>query len=91
MPGTFYIHPWELDPDQPRVKAPFLTTLRHYGGLKRTAPRLRRLLSSFRFQPIATTLGLSEGVSRTAVSSPERFSSGVAQRRRPQSFPSREV
>lgn len=61
-PGTFYIHPWELDPDQPRVKAPFLTTLRHYGGLRRTIPRLRRLLSSFRFQPIATTLGLSDGV-----------------------------
>ncbi len=67
-PGTFYIHPWELDPDQPRVKAPFLTTLRHYGGLKRTLPRLRRLLSSFRFQPIATTLGLSDGVSTKAVS-----------------------
>jgi polysaccharide deacetylase family protein (PEP-CTERM system associated) len=67
-PGTFYIHPWELDPDQPRVKAPFLTTLRHYGGLTRTVPRLRRLLSSFRFQPIATTLGLSDEVSGKAAS-----------------------
>jgi polysaccharide deacetylase family protein (PEP-CTERM system associated) len=57
-PGTFYIHPWELDVEQPRVKAPFLTTLRHYGGLKRTVPRLTRLLSSFRFQPIAATLAL---------------------------------
>ena len=61
-PGTFYIHPWELDPDQPRVKAPFLTTLRHYGGLTRTVPRLRRLLSSFRFQPIAKTLRLEATV-----------------------------
>lgn len=59
-PGTFYIHPWELDPEHPRVEAPFLTTLRHYGGLTRTVPRLRRLLSSFRFQTIATTLGLSD-------------------------------
>jgi polysaccharide deacetylase family protein (PEP-CTERM system associated) len=58
-PGTFYIHPWELDPDQPRVEAPFLTSLRHYGGLTRTVPRLQRLLSSFRFQTIAATLGLS--------------------------------
>lgn len=57
VPGTFYIHPWELDPAQPRIKAPFLTRLRHYGGLPRTAPRVRRLLSTFRFQPIAATLG----------------------------------
>lgn len=59
VPGTFYIHPWELDPGQPRVGAPFLTTLRHYGGISRTASRLERLLSSFRFQSIATTLALS--------------------------------
>jgi len=58
VPGTFYIHPWELDPAQPRLSVPMLTRIRHYGGLKRTAPRLRRLLSSFRFQPIAETLGL---------------------------------
>jgi polysaccharide deacetylase family protein (PEP-CTERM system associated) len=57
VPGTIYIHPWELDPAQPRIKTPFLTRLRHYGGLARTAPRVRRLLSTFRFQPIAATLG----------------------------------
>jgi polysaccharide deacetylase family protein (PEP-CTERM system associated) len=57
VPGTFYIHPWELDTAQPRIRAPFLTRLRHYGGLARTAPRVRRLLSNFRFQPIAVTLG----------------------------------
>jgi hypothetical protein len=58
MPGTFYIHPWELDTNQPRIRAPFLTTLRHYGGLARTTPKLERLLSAFRFQPIGTTLGM---------------------------------
>jgi polysaccharide deacetylase family protein (PEP-CTERM system associated) len=63
VPGTFYIHPWELDVDQPRVKAPFLTTLRHYGGLNRTVPRLRRLLSRFRFQAIGTTLGTHQPAS----------------------------
>jgi polysaccharide deacetylase family protein (PEP-CTERM system associated) len=60
VPGTFYIHPWELDPGQPRIAAPFLTRLRHYGGLARTVPRLKRLLSSFHFQPIAASLHLSE-------------------------------
>jgi polysaccharide deacetylase family protein (PEP-CTERM system associated) len=56
--GTFYIHTWEVDPDQPRVTAPIRTVIRHYGGLKRTAPRIRKLLSSFEFQTIARTLGL---------------------------------
>jgi polysaccharide deacetylase family protein (PEP-CTERM system associated) len=59
VPGTFYIHPWELDPAQPRVKTPFLTRVRHYGGMSRTASRIKRLLSDFHFQPIAATLGLA--------------------------------
>jgi polysaccharide deacetylase family protein (PEP-CTERM system associated) len=55
-PATFYIHPWELDPDQPRLPAPWLQRLRHYGGLGRTEGRLRRLLSEFRFTTLADTL-----------------------------------
>lgn len=54
-PGTFYIHPWELDPEQPRLGVDALTRIRHYGGLGRTVPRLRRLLSDFQFQSIAET------------------------------------
>jgi polysaccharide deacetylase family protein (PEP-CTERM system associated) len=56
VPGTFYIHPWELDPEQPRLRAPFLTRIRHYGGLRRTEPRLIRLLEEFRFRPIIETV-----------------------------------
>lgn len=56
VPGTFYIHPWELDPDQPRLPVTLGTRIRHYGGLRRTIPRLRRLFSEFQFQPIAVTL-----------------------------------
>jgi len=57
-PATFYIHPWELDPEQPRLAVPVTTRIRHYGGLRRTVPRLRRLLQEFDFQTIADSLGL---------------------------------
>jgi polysaccharide deacetylase family protein (PEP-CTERM system associated) len=50
--GTFYIHPWELDAEQPRLPVPLATRLRHYTGLKGTVARLRRLLAEFRFRPI---------------------------------------
>lgn len=53
VPGTFYIHPWEIDPQQPRLSAPASTRFRHYTGLARTLPRLHRLLSEFRFASIA--------------------------------------
>jgi polysaccharide deacetylase family protein (PEP-CTERM system associated) len=56
VPGTFYIHPWELDPEQPRLRAPFLTRVRHYGGLRRTEPRLIRLLEEFRFGRVIDTV-----------------------------------
>ncbi len=61
-PGTFYIHPWELDEDQPRLDVNWATRLRHYGGLSRTMPRLKRLLSEFTFVPVADGLGVGNGV-----------------------------
>jgi len=55
-PGTFYIHPWEIDPDQPRVPGiPITTRIRHYGGLDRTWPRLKTMFSEFRFTTIRET------------------------------------
>lgn len=55
--GTFYIHPWEFDLHQPRVRElTWVTRLRHYGGIDRTEPRVRRLLEEFEFQPIVQTL-----------------------------------
>ncbi|HWC74419.1 MAG TPA: XrtA system polysaccharide deacetylase [Gemmatimonadales bacterium] len=60
VPGTFYIHPWELDPAQPRIDVGWPTRLRHYGGLGRTARLLRRLLTEFRFTAIRdTVIGLT--------------------------------
>jgi polysaccharide deacetylase family protein (PEP-CTERM system associated) len=47
-PSIFYLHPWELDPEQPREhQAPFLARSRHYLNLARTEARLRRLLRHF--------------------------------------------
>jgi len=44
-PAVFYLHPWEIDPEQPRQRsAPWKSRLRHYLNLDRTEPRLRRLL-----------------------------------------------
>ena len=51
-PGTFYIHPWELDPRQPRLRVPATTRVRHYTGLGRTEARLRRLMKEFRFTSV---------------------------------------
>jgi polysaccharide deacetylase family protein (PEP-CTERM system associated) len=58
LPGMFYVHPWEIDPGQPRIAAPWLTRVRHYRGLERTLPRLERLLAEFRFTSVATAFGL---------------------------------
>jgi polysaccharide deacetylase family protein (PEP-CTERM system associated) len=47
-PAIFYLHPWEIDPGQPRQRqAPMRSRLRHYLNLSRTEPRLRRLLRGF--------------------------------------------
>jgi polysaccharide deacetylase family protein (PEP-CTERM system associated) len=48
-PFTFYLHPWEVDPEQPRVRVGWLSRFRHYTNLDRCEPRLRRLLAEFRF------------------------------------------
>lgn len=45
QPGMFYFHPWEVDPDQPRVTAaPLRSKLRHYSRLGAMAGKLRGLL-----------------------------------------------
>lgn len=66
VPGTFYIHPWEVDPDQPRFPVSMLTRVRHYGGLGRTAGRLEALLGEFRFTAVRGTLERMAGSALTA-------------------------
>lgn len=49
-PAMFYFHPWEVDPDQPRVpNAPMRSKLRHYTNLKQMAGKLSRLAGEFRW------------------------------------------
>jgi polysaccharide deacetylase family protein (PEP-CTERM system associated) len=49
-PAVFYFHPWEVDPDQPRVPhAPMRSRFRHYTGLTRMAGKLRELVHEFRW------------------------------------------
>jgi polysaccharide deacetylase family protein (PEP-CTERM system associated) len=59
-PAVVYIHPWEVDPGQPRLRTAgrrgFST---HYVGLARTEAKLRRLLRDFRFAPMRDVLGLA--------------------------------
>jgi len=61
--GTFYIHPWEIDPDQPRFAVPWSTRVRHYGGLRGTLRQLDRLLAEFRFTTIRSNLLLRRNAS----------------------------
>jgi polysaccharide deacetylase family protein (PEP-CTERM system associated) len=49
-PAIFYFHPWEIDPDQPRIgHAPLKSRLRHYTNLSTMAPKLLKLLSDHRW------------------------------------------
>ena len=48
-PFVFYLHPWEIDPAQPRVAASRLSRFRHYTNLEKCEARLRRLLGEFKF------------------------------------------
>jgi polysaccharide deacetylase family protein (PEP-CTERM system associated) len=59
QPVTFYTHPWELDPAQPRIPVGAATRVRHYRGLEHTASRLGRLLQDFRFDSISSALKLA--------------------------------
>jgi sugar transferase (PEP-CTERM system associated)/polysaccharide deacetylase family protein (PEP-CTERM system associated) len=71
-----YFHPWELDPDQPRIAAPLRSRLRHYRHLDRTADRLRRLLALFHFDAVSEVIQYADFVSEVQFSG----SSGIPSR-----------
>lgn len=50
--GIFYIHPWEIDPEQPRLEAGWKSRFRQYTGLGKAEGNLKRILRDFAFAPI---------------------------------------
>ena len=56
-PFAFYIHPWELDVDQPRIDAGRLSRFRHYNNIDKCESRFRKLLQSFEFNSMSSVLG----------------------------------
>src|SRR5579871_567491 len=55
-PFAFYLHPWELDTGQPRIKVGAFSRFRHYTNLSRCEARLRRLLKDFEFTSMHAAL-----------------------------------
>jgi hypothetical protein len=58
-PAVVYLHPWEVDPEQPRVRAGAFARWRHYLNLDRTKDRLERLLDRFRFGTMSESLAVA--------------------------------
>jgi polysaccharide deacetylase family protein (PEP-CTERM system associated) len=59
QPGLFYFHPWEVDPDQPRVVgAPLKSRFRHYLNLHSMHARLERLLGDFAWGRMDEVFGI---------------------------------
>jgi polysaccharide deacetylase family protein (PEP-CTERM system associated) len=56
QPFTFYLHPWEVDPEQPRLKVKAFSRFRHYNNLHKCEGRLRRLLGEFQFSTMRDVL-----------------------------------
>lgn len=56
QPAIIYIHPWEIDIDQPRLDGTWKSKFRHYLNLDTTIPKLRTLLGEFKFQTLSELL-----------------------------------
>lgn len=56
QPAVLYFHPWEIDPEQPRIKAGLKSRFRHYLNLHKTEDKLRHLLQQLPFGTMKETL-----------------------------------
>ena len=64
-PVIVYLHPWELDPEQPRIHGPLKSRLRHYTNLERMQDKVAGVLSRHRFQRFSDFMSAQEGCNRT--------------------------
>jgi polysaccharide deacetylase family protein (PEP-CTERM system associated) len=69
--AIFYIHPWEIDPAQPRLSGSLLSRFRHYRNLDQTESRLRRLMADFSFATMKSVLRRMGGLPRGAAAQAE--------------------
>lgn len=53
---VFYLHPWEIDPQQPRIEASWFSKFRHYNNLDKCELRLNKLMSDFKFSTMKSVL-----------------------------------
>lgn len=60
-PFMFYIHPWEVDPDQPRLSGTLMSRFRHYQNLRSTERKLNWLLPRFRFDSMSVSINSTTG------------------------------
>jgi polysaccharide deacetylase family protein (PEP-CTERM system associated) len=67
-PVVFYLHPWEIDVDQPRLPAGLVSRFRHYRNLHQTESRLRQLLQDFSWAPLSRVLDDCDLSSHSATS-----------------------
>ncbi len=68
MPAVIYIHPWEIDPGQPRTRLSPIRRFRHYTNLGTTEYKLEQLLSEFNFGTIWDYLQSTDSDRRPRIS-----------------------
>lgn len=71
IPLVMYLHPWELDPGQPRMEGPVFSRIRHYLNLSRTETRLNQLLQDFEFAPICKVIAPVSGLCQKKLAIPD--------------------
>jgi polysaccharide deacetylase family protein (PEP-CTERM system associated) len=75
QPFIFYLHPWEVDPDQPKIKTNWLSKFRHYNNLDKCESRLKRLLKDFKFstvKDVLTNIGFADKLNTQRVTEKDR-------------------
>ena len=63
QPFIFYLHPWEVDPEQPKIETTWFSRFRHYNNLDKCESRLQRLMKDFKFATtwqVLDSLGLAK-------------------------------